>query len=195
MNQPLHKIEQEWRTANKQNLLIVLATFPDAEEVILKQLAHYKIRLSLLENSIVARRNALSNSGYTAFERWLVEYLINFYLGTELHQVEKHIARLNRCLAILHPSLTAPAMLSEESIQQAKEVPIESLVDQRLRIVGQRLYGLCPLHHEKTSSFVVYKATNTAWCFGCQQGGDTIKLTQLLHGYSFKEAVKYLNNY
>jgi len=178
---------------NRRNTLDLLATFPEAEDVILEQLAYYKTRHTLLENGIIVRRNELKTSNYTPFERWLIEYLIEFNLGDELHQARRHITRLRGYLAALHPSLSAPTILSEGSIQQAKEVPIESLVDQRLRAAGQRLYGLCPLHNEKTPSFVVYKATNTAWCFGCQQGGDTIKLAQLLHGYSFKEAVKYLN--
>lgn len=193
MNQQLHKIEQDWRTRNKLNTSDLLAAFPEAEDAILPQLAHYKTRRILLENGIKVRRNALKNSSHTTFEKWLIEYLIELDLGTELQHVQKHISRLNRYLTVLHPSLRSAAVISEESIQQAKEVPIESLFDQRLRAAGQRLYGLCPLHNEKTSSFVVYKATNTAWCFGCQQGGDTIKLAQLLHGYNFKEAVKYLN--
>lgn len=37
----------------------------------------------------------------------------------------------------------------------------------------------CPLpgHDDKTPSFVVYESSNSAWCFGCDRGGDVIALT------------------
>lgn len=42
-----------------------------------------------------------------------------------------------------------------------------------------RLKARCPLpgHDDRSPSFVIYPSTNSAWCFGCQRGGDVIKLT------------------
>ena len=41
----------------------------------------------------------------------------------------------------------------------------------------------CPLpgHHDRTASFTVYGTRDSAWCFGCNRGGDVISLT----GYAF----------
>jgi hypothetical protein len=37
--------------------------------------------------------------------------------------------------------------------------------------------GLCPLHHEKTPSFVVFEGSQRWWCFGqCGKGGDVLDL-------------------
>lgn len=41
--------------------------------------------------------------------------------------------------------------------------------------------GVCPLHSERTPSFVVYLSTDTWRCFGaCADGGDVIALAQRL---------------
>jgi hypothetical protein len=55
-----------------------------------------------------------------------------------------------------------------------------------LRHAGDKLKACCPLpgHHEKTPSFIVYPAENRAWCYGCNRGGDVIKLTQFTFNYS-----------
>ena len=52
----------------------------------------------------------------------------------------------------------------------------------------------CPLpnHNDKTASFKIYEKTNSFYCFGCNTGGDVIKLVQEINGFSFKEAVKEL---
>lgn len=44
-----------------------------------------------------------------------------------------------------------------------------------------RLKGKCPLHDEKTPSFVIYEDSQRWQCFGaCSTGGDVINLLQLL---------------
>lgn len=40
----------------------------------------------------------------------------------------------------------------------------------------------CPLHNERTASFRLYEGNNSFYCYGCGQGGDVIKLYQLLRG-------------
>lgn len=51
----------------------------------------------------------------------------------------------------------------------------------------------CPLHEDRSPSFVIYPETNSCWCFGCQKGGDSIAIVRLLNNLSFIEAVEYLN--
>lgn len=69
-------------------------------------------------------------------------------------------------------------------------VPVE-----KLTIRGKRATGLCPLHTEKTPSFIVYLDTNSWVCFGCRRGGDVIRLYALYHGISDGEAIRQLADY
>ena len=41
-----------------------------------------------------------------------------------------------------------------------------------LKESGNRLWGLCPFHEEKTPSFTVHRERQVFYCFGCQAGGD-----------------------
>ena len=44
-----------------------------------------------------------------------------------------------------------------------------------LRPKGRRLWGLCPLHGEKTPSFSVSPDKQMFYCFGCHAGGTVIQ--------------------
>jgi DNA primase len=61
-----------------------------------------------------------------------------------------------------------------------------------LRRQGTNYTGLCPYHEEKTPSFSVSSEKNFYYCFGCQKGGDAIKLVMDLKSFSFTEAVSHL---
>ncbi len=62
----------------------------------------------------------------------------------------------------------------------------------RLAKAGKRYKGLCPLHKEKTPSFSVEPQQGLFYCFGCGQGGDAIRLHQLLSGDDFPAAIEAL---
>lgn len=58
-----------------------------------------------------------------------------------------------------------------------------------------RLKGRCPLpgHDDRTPSFTVYLATDSAWCHGCNRGGDQISLTGFMFGLErFYERLEHL---
>jgi DNA primase len=63
-----------------------------------------------------------------------------------------------------------------------------------LRRQGARFAGLCPYpdHSEKTPSFGVTPDRGFYYCFGCQRGGDAIKLVMDLKSLSFSEAVSHI---
>lgn len=50
----------------------------------------------------------------------------------------------------------------------------------------------CPLHEEKTASFIVFPQKQTFHCFGCGQGGDVIAFIQKLRNLDFRQAIAYL---
>lgn len=63
-----------------------------------------------------------------------------------------------------------------------------------LRPKGRRLWGLCPLHGEKTPSFSVSPDKQLFYCFGCHAGGTVIQFIMQMERLSFVEAVKLLAN-
>lgn len=57
---------------------------------------------------------------------------------------------------------------------------------------GDRWWGLCPFHSEKTPSFSVSPDTNLFYCFGCHKGGGVFQFLMEMEGLSFPESVRRL---
>jgi len=186
------ELEHKWRKskprfADKE----LLEIFPEAENIIeekIRELEEIKsIQLEAVKNrlAIVKRNNS------DDFSKWFCREWIKIDSGQKLVQTENQIARLKR---IISTSLdkTPKNWITDGQIQKALDIPIESLIDQPLRKSGRTLVGLCPLHNEKHPSFYIYPETNSCWCFGCNQGGNSINFVRLLRGFGFPEAVRYL---
>ena len=79
-------------------------------------------------------------------------------------------------------------------IERAKAYLIGDLIQTKvMNRSSNRQFYCCPLHTEKTPSFVWYKNNNSWYCFGsCGAGGDSIDLYQRLHDVDFIQAVKAL---
>ena len=80
-------------------------------------------------------------------------------------------------------------------IDDLKErLPIESVVAQKVQLTrkGNRFWGLCPFHAEKTPSFTVHPTRNAFKCFGCGAGGDAITFVRETEGLEFFEALRVL---
>lgn len=52
-----------------------------------------------------------------------------------------------------------------------------------LRKSGREYKGLCPFHGEKTPSFTIDPEKQLFYCHGCNEGGDIIKLHQMMESY------------
>ena len=61
-----------------------------------------------------------------------------------------------------------------------------------LKRAGSNLKGLCPFHSEHTPSFVVYKDTQSFYCFGCGAGGDVISFIMRQENLDYVSAVEFL---
>lgn len=61
-----------------------------------------------------------------------------------------------------------------------------------LKAKGDRLWGCCPFHHEKSPSFSVTPGKNLFYCFGCHEGGTLFSFIQKIENISFVEAVKII---
>lgn len=83
---------------------------------------------------------------------------------------------------------------SIEAIRETSNIVEVASEFTALKRQGARFSGLCPYpdHQEKTPSFSVTPEQGFYYCFGCQRGGDAIKLVTDLKSLSFAEAVSYL---
>ena len=74
------------------------------------------------------------------------------------------------------------------------KVDIEEVIARyaEIRGHGRTPVCLCPFHNEKTPSFVIYKDTQSYYCFGCGAGGDVITFIRSIENLDYTEAVRYL---
>lgn len=82
---------------------------------------------------------------------------------------------------------------TDDDVKNAKAQPTENYYKGKLKRNGGRLFGICPVHTEKSGSFVIYSEQKKWHCFGCGARGDTIDLVMATECLSFKEAVKFIN--
>ena len=59
-----------------------------------------------------------------------------------------------------------------------------------LKSKGDRLWGICPFHSEKTPSFSVESTKGFFYCFGCHVGGDAFKFISLIENVSYGRAIE-----
>lgn len=65
---------------------------------------------------------------------------------------------------------------SIEEVREAANIVEVASEFTALKRQGINYTGLCPYHQEKTPSFSVSPEKNFYYCFGCQKGGDAIKM-------------------
>ena len=88
-------------------------------------------------------------------------------------------------------------MIPQETVNKIIETSlIEDVVGDfvHLKKRGTSLIGLCPFHNEKTPSFHVSVAKGIFKCFGCGQGGDSLRFIMEHEKSSYPEALRYLAN-
>ncbi len=188
-------LEKEWqkslpRFSDREWLEI----FPEVKNSIPKLIKEWEEKRNEIREIIRKKLTLIKSEVSDEFGRWFWREWIKINEGEELLKVETHIARLKKSF-LLTKNKVLKGEITEEEIQRALSVPIESLVVQPLKKCGKALVGLCPFHMERHPSFYIYPETNTCWCYGCNRGGNVISFVMLLYGYSFKEAVKYLINH
>jgi DNA primase len=74
---------------------------------------------------------------------------------------------------------------------------IEDVVGQYilLRRNGEKYVAHCPFHDDRNPSFVLYPATETFYCFGCQARGDVLSFLMRIEGIDFPEALRVLRRF
>ena len=61
--------------------------------------------------------------------------------------------------------------------------------------VGSGYKALCPFHSESDASFSIDSVRGLYNCFGCNRGGDVIKLVSDVKSVGFKEALGFLGEH
>jgi hypothetical protein len=187
------ELEREWQKSQpKLTEMECLDIFPEAKEVIPEKIREWEEKKDKVAEIIKRKLILIRKKTSDQFSRWFWREWVKVNEGEILLEIDRQIARLKTRL-LLSKGETKRG-ITEEMIQRALSVPIEIIASlhTKLRKVGKNLVGLCPFHQERNPSFYIYPETNSFWCYGCQRGGDVIKLVELVQGYSFKEAVRYL---
>lgn len=169
----------------------ILEAIPDAPAIIRSKIKEYKEQREKLVAEIDARTKTINEATDDEFSQWFWLKWLALNEGEELAQIDKHLVRLGRQLRLMM-GVPKDSDITEGLIQAARQVPVESLVNQQFRRSGKNLIGHCPFHKEHTASFYIYRKQNRGWCFGCNKGGDAIDVAMLLHGTDFKQTVQLL---
>lgn len=76
----------------------------------------------------------------------------------------------------------------------SQRIDIVDIVSETIKLTrkGNRYWGLCPFHQEKTPSFSVAPDKNLFYCFGCHAGGNLFTYIMKRDGLDFAEAVEML---
>ena len=88
-------------------------------------------------------------------------------------------------------------MTSEERSRLRRRIPLLLYLEQqgwkpKAYSESDEVCGLCPLHRDSRPSFYVNRRKDVFYCHGCGQGGDVIRLAELLHGMDFRAALATL---
>lgn len=62
----------------------------------------------------------------------------------------------------------------------------------KLQKRGNRYFGLCPFHTEKTGSFCVSPDSQMYHCFGCNESGNVVGFLMKIEGMEFTDAIESL---
>lgn len=123
---------------------------------------------------------------------WYAMYLDDMH--KQLAREEKEIRKWQFKLDRLRGKIDASQNIEPAEIKQRVHIT-DIMPGKPASKSFNRVMYKCPLHNEKTASFVVYLDQNSFHCFGCGEGGDVIALYQKLHDVDFVTTLKELNRY
>lgn len=78
-----------------------------------------------------------------------------------------------------------------------KVIPIENVIGKFTRMKSNSLgfQAHCPFHEDKIASLIIYKKTNSFYCFSCGVGGSSLDFLMKLNGdLNLSKAVDFLRN-
>lgn len=169
----------------------LLEIFPEARELIPALIKEYSEQRRELVRAIAKEYRYIMTNSNEIF-RYFWTLWLKLTQVKDLLELDKKIIYLR---SFLQPTINNPQQsnrITDNQIEDARAIPIESLLNQEFRRSGSNLVGRCPFHDENTPSFYIYVQENRGWCFGCNKGGDAIDIVMRLHDLNFRDAVQYL---
>lgn len=113
----------------------------------------------------------------------------------EGYNMKREISLWKRWMSALYPE-RFPKGKGHVDIDQAKIVHVEDYLSSQgiepQRRSQKQWYYLCPLHNEKTASFILYKDDNHWHCYGCNRGHSVIDLCMEMENLKFIDACRRL---
>ncbi|MBR6582417.1 MAG: DNA primase [Treponema sp.] len=89
-----------------------------------------------------------------------------------------------------------PGFISQDTINNVRDSSdIISVIGEYTKLdrkTGNKWWGCCPFHSEKTPSFQVDADKKFYYCFGCHAAGDVIKFTMEMEHLSYPDAITTL---
>jgi DNA primase len=113
---------------------------------------------------------------------------------------EDFLALLAEAKPFVPPPEKPPVIIwrrGREEVDALKaKIPLTEVASRylELRASGRNWVARCPFHDDQNPSFVLYRQTQTFFCFGCRANGDVFTFLMRTHGLSFREAVDVLRN-
>jgi hypothetical protein len=187
-------LRQQWlKSLPKPSDSELLEIFPEAKKIIPTKIIELEEDKKRLIEIIQKKLSLIKANFIDYYSIVILTAWVRANEGERYIKIDKQIERLKR---LISPSktLVPNTFITEEQIRQALEVRIVDIAARytRLKRSGSNFIGLCPFHKEKHPSFYIYTKTDSFYCFGCNQGGNTINLVRKLRGCSFKQAINYL---
>lgn len=180
-------------TPPKQTDSQAIATFHvEAKKIvpalIKEKAARRKVLVQLIGDSIALINAESDDETYRYF--WKLWLSLNE--GEELQKVDRELARLHRLQNMIDGKPVPKGMLPNDLLEAARTVPITEIIGEPVRRSGKDYLCVCPLHEDHDPSMRVYAEQNRAWCFVCNDGGDSIRLYMLINECNFKTAATEL---
>jgi len=142
-------------------------------------------RCITLERAIETRSNYLLNKHNEAYRE-----LKRAKYSQSVIQIKKADGKYNKAKFEYNIFSYRPeyndSMISDEELESARNRYVREFIE-----LDRRGFCKCPFHNERTASF--HAGKNLFYCFGCEEKGDTIKFIIKLKNFTFKEAVKFIN--
>ncbi|HOK35002.1 MAG TPA: CHC2 zinc finger domain-containing protein [Candidatus Paceibacterota bacterium] len=168
----------------------LIKIFPEAKQYIkdkIKQLTGEKTKI--LEEF----RTQIKNPNLNIFECCVLMRTFE----NEINRLNHEIRRLNGY--IIEGTTDSPKInFTQQDIEWVKaQTPIlelfqEFFPDTHIRRYGTNTVCCCPFHPDKKPSFYINLELGLFHCFGCNVGGDVIKLVMIVKNLSFKKSIEYL---
>lgn len=171
--------ESEWRSNLKKMSILDL----DKDIAVRMCINKKKEYNQYLQKEISRRRDLMARGD------WFAEYQVET-ANERIKELRKKIESFDYKFKMLKGKIQK----RDIPIEQIKEIPIDSIIQiDWQKIAHNRWKCRCPLHNEKTPSFVYYVDQNSFNCFGCGKSGSVIDFYMFIHNQSLSTAIKELS--